>query len=228
MGKNQPKNSTEMYGEEYLKSPISMTDPKITRWEDNGFFFQAGKNIAEIAQKLKATKVVDIGCGRGFTVRHLRNRGLDAHGIEYSKFAVEHSVCGAKHGDLTESLPAADGEYDLAVCVGVLSHIPEEFTIKALKQIHRIVKPKGHLYTNILIIPAKPSTVMPSVAVQKADKKKLWTQKHHLSIHQQLWWRNRFHKTGWDEEKELEQLLTTMGMNRSGEQWSTIWERIGK
>lgn len=203
------KNLPEMYDEAYWMHPMA-TGPgqEAFRGSDNGNFL----NCAVTAQKLLEQEfpttgkpllhVVEVGCGIGFAVKHLRNLGLAADGIEYGTWSVEHSVCGAKWGDITETLPAEDASSDLVICVGVLSHIPEELVVKALKELRRISR--KFLWTNIQL---------------------QWNpqQAHHKTFYQPTWWRRRFSEAGWTERVDLWPFLVANGYGRCPEQWPAIW-----
>ena len=66
----------------------------------------------------------DAGCAKGFLVRELAARGVDARGGDISAFAVENAPPGLAERlevkDLTE--PFAD-RYDLITCIEVLEHM---------------------------------------------------------------------------------------------------------
>lgn len=58
--------------------------------EDNGHYFTVAEKIVE---HYGESSVIDIGCGLGWIVKHLRNRKIDAHGIDISEFAVSKAGC---------------------------------------------------------------------------------------------------------------------------------------
>jgi 2-polyprenyl-3-methyl-5-hydroxy-6-metoxy-1,4-benzoquinol methylase len=83
-----------------------------------------GKIADEIVRDFHPTSVLDAGCAMGFLVEALRERGVEAEGIDISDYAisqVDQSV--AEHcrvASLTEPLTR---RYDLIVCIEVLEHI---------------------------------------------------------------------------------------------------------
>lgn len=78
-------------------------------------------------------RVLDAGCGFGFLVEALRQRGVEAMGIDVSGYAISQvhpsiqSYC--RQGSITDDL---DGSYDLIVTIEVLEHIPPGDTARAL------------------------------------------------------------------------------------------------
>jgi O-antigen biosynthesis protein len=86
-----------------------------------GFF----GNVAErIVNDLRPRTVLDAGCAKGFLVEALRDRGVEAWGIDISEYAIEQvredirPFC--RVGTLTEPLSQ---NYDLITCIEVLEHL---------------------------------------------------------------------------------------------------------
>ena len=78
-----------------------------------------------IVRELQPSSVLDAGCAKGFLVEQLRERGVDASGIDMSEHAiaeVHESVRDhCRVASLTEPL---DRRYDLITCIEVLEHLP--------------------------------------------------------------------------------------------------------
>jgi len=196
------KNPPEFYGVDYLKSPLA-GGPGLTRWEDNGVYFEMARFIHALAP---GASVLEVGCGRGFVVRHLRNMGHIADGCEYGTEAVAQSVCGAQWADLTAKLPYEYGSYDLVLCVGVLSHPPALYAQHCLDELARVSR--RLLVTNIQVEPHE-------------------LQRHHLNIKPAEWWRPRFAKAGWRErtDAEVEALIERWKYRREPLAWFAVWEQ---
>jgi SAM-dependent methyltransferase len=108
------------YGQHYYRHDCGVPYERNEHWL--GFF---GAMADAIVRDLRPTTVLDAGCAMGFLVEALRERGVEAWGIDVSEHAisqVHESV--AEHcevGTLTDPLPR---RYDLIVSVEVLEHIP--------------------------------------------------------------------------------------------------------
>ena len=96
----------------------------------HAFFDRAA---AAIVAELAPRTVLDAGCGIGLLVEKLRDRGVDAWGIDISRYAVEQV-----RGDLlpyasVDSITEDFGrDYDLVVCIEVLEHLTLEVGTDAI------------------------------------------------------------------------------------------------
>lgn len=80
-----------------------------------------------IVKQIGPKKVLDAGCAKGFLVEALRDRGVEAYGIDLSDYAISEARRDIRPycrvASLTEPIPE---RFDLIVCIEVLEHIPEE------------------------------------------------------------------------------------------------------
>ena len=78
--------------------------------------------------------ILDMGCGRGQTVEHLRKQGLQAEGIDQIRKNPEMRV-----GDITK--PIADiGNFNSVVCIDCIEHLYEDQVLglfENMKQVQR-------------------------------------------------------------------------------------------
>lgn len=95
--------------------------------------------IAEaIARDLRPLSALDAGCAMGMLVEGLRNRGVEASGIDVSEYAisqVDESVrdyCSV--GSITDPLSR---RYDLITCIEVIEHLPPEEARPAIANLCR-------------------------------------------------------------------------------------------
>jgi len=67
-----------------------------------------------------------VGCAKGFLVEALRDRRIDAFGIDVSEFAIGEVRPDVRpYCRVSLAVASFDGVYDLIVCIGVLEHMPE-------------------------------------------------------------------------------------------------------
>lgn len=108
------------FGRYYYRHDCGVPYERNEHWL--GFF---GAMADAIVRDLRPTTVLDAGCAKGFLVEALRERGVEAWGVDVSEHAISEvhesvrEYCGV--ASLTEPLPR---RYDLVVCVEVLEHIP--------------------------------------------------------------------------------------------------------
>lgn len=124
---------SELYGEWYFRhccgAPYERSDHWLT-------FF--GRIADWIAREVRPASVLDAGCAMGFLVEALRDRGIEAYGVDISPYAIENvrediaPYCWV--GSLVNPLPR---RYDLIVCIEVLEHLPETEGRKAIEQLCR-------------------------------------------------------------------------------------------
>jgi SAM-dependent methyltransferase len=85
-----------------------------------------------------ASRVLDAGCAMGLLVEALVARGIDAHGVDISDYAIAQAApavaARCRVGSLA-SPDAMDGRYDLIVCIEVLEHMPPDEARAALANI---------------------------------------------------------------------------------------------
>ncbi|MEL6939495.1 MAG: bifunctional 2-polyprenyl-6-hydroxyphenol methylase/3-demethylubiquinol 3-O-methyltransferase UbiG [Cyanobacteria bacterium J06598_1] len=94
-------------------------------------------------------KVLDVGCGGGFTCEFLATRGAQVVGIDQSASCIESAQRHAAKMGLAidyrqaygEQLPFEAGTFDVVVCVDVLEHVAN--LDQTIAEISRVLKPQG-------------------------------------------------------------------------------------
>lgn len=115
-----------------------------TMWEDIAhslkevFGIRGGQDVSgEIS-------FLDVGCAKGYLIRHMRRRGFESWGTDFSVYAINHSDPDSKPfircHDLTTQVPMQwnDGYFGLVSCIETMEHIPEESVAQALAHIRRV------------------------------------------------------------------------------------------
>lgn len=91
--------------------------------------------------------VLDIGCAKGYLVAELRARGVDAHGADWSPYAIAGAPADVRpflHRAAAHDLPFADGRFALAVSFDVLEHMDLSYARRALPEIARVSRWQLH------------------------------------------------------------------------------------
>lgn len=97
----------------------------------------------------KGKKVLDVGCGGGFTCEHLSKKGAIVSGVDRSLPSIETAKTHAKEMNLNidyragqgERLPFEDASFDIVTCVDVLEHVTD--LNQVLAEINRVLRPGG-------------------------------------------------------------------------------------
>jgi ubiquinone biosynthesis O-methyltransferase len=93
--------------------------------------------------------VLDLGCGGGFMAEALKERGATVTGVDPSEGAIAAARQHAEVNDYEieylagsgESLPFADGAFDIVVCVDGLEQVAD--LDQVLSEIRRVLRPNG-------------------------------------------------------------------------------------
>lgn len=84
-----------------------------------------GSLADKLAAHVKPRTAFDAGCAKGFLVEALRDRGVEAHGVDLSPYAIagvrEDIKPYCRVRSITEPL---GGPYDLVSCIEVMEHVP--------------------------------------------------------------------------------------------------------
>jgi SAM-dependent methyltransferase len=94
-------------------------------------------------------EAVDVGCAYGFLIRHLRSRGCEAWGLEFSQYAIGQAPEDVRDYirpfDLTVDEPCffGDDKFGLVTCFETLEHIPLRQSEQAVQNLWRMMKPGG-------------------------------------------------------------------------------------
>jgi len=94
----------------------------------------------------KNIKWLDIGCGSGHLVRDAIEEGIDAYGVDVSKYAVENAVVKDRvsYGSM-EEIPFGNEFFNVISAIDVIEHVNPENVEEALSETFRVLKPHGLL-----------------------------------------------------------------------------------
>ena len=100
------------------------------------------------------TKVLDLGCGIGYDSYYLTQRGLDVIACDFSEMALSRIKENVENVetmllDFSEKLPFEDESFDLVIADLSLHYFDTKTTEKIMKEIKRIIAPKGFLLARV-------------------------------------------------------------------------------
>ncbi len=185
------------YGQEYWATLDSGAG-----YQDSTMWADIGHAIAEVLVFDKEAGVdrsgehclVDVGCAYGFLLRHLRKRGIESFGLDFSQYAISQAPDDVsyyiKRFDLTKpDLPYFRGkQFTLLTCIETLEHIPEDSTDTALTHLYRMLKPGGLALLTICVAEQPDTDSDPT----------------HVTIKPRDWWLNRISNAGFNHRTDLE------------------------
>jgi hypothetical protein len=97
-----------------------------------------GSIASRIVSDIQPASVLDAGCAWGFLVEALRQRGVEAYGLDISEYAIQHVHPDFKPycwvGSVAEPFSQI---YDLIVCIEVLEHMQPAEAEKAVENFCR-------------------------------------------------------------------------------------------
>jgi SAM-dependent methyltransferase len=130
----------------YPPAYYGTTGNKFKRYVEWAVRFVAARHVRFLARRVPpGGRVLDVGCGRGTLLAALADRGLEVHGMEVSRAAVEGADPRAQiriASDLTEAAYPGD-HFDLVILWHVFEHLRDPR--RTLDEVHRILRPGGEV-----------------------------------------------------------------------------------
>ncbi len=139
--------------------------------------------IAALFKKQGVKKILDLGCGSGRHLIYLAKNNFDVYGIDIAKSGIkiaknwlkdENLKAQLKIGDIYQKLPYPDNFFDAIISIQTLHHARVEKIRKLMKEIERILKPKGLIF----------------VTVRRALRARGW-KKNKIVIHKWKGWKKK-------------------------------------
>jgi SAM-dependent methyltransferase len=156
-------------------------------WEILGELFRAQADML-IASFPEAKTYLDVGCAKGLLVEALRERGLEAYGIDHSAYAIgEADACVRPYLSCVplETLGKACPFVDIVVASEVLEHL-EPWQLKACLPI--LAK-----HANIGLFATVPMPSMSHRGAWRAAQQ----EPSHVTLEDRPWWHALLQSCGW-------------------------------
>jgi len=141
------------YGEIYFDGP---REYGYGGYSYDGRWQPVAQDIIDHFGLKKGDRVLDIGCAKGFLVKDLLALGIDAYGLDVSKYALmncEPEVVGRLQIGSAESLPFPDGSFDAVLCINMLHNLPRELGNVALQEMERLAPGNGFVQVDSYLTP---------------------------------------------------------------------------
>lgn len=109
------------------------------------FWTEVVKDLKEHYTLTDSSKVLDIGCGKGFMLFDLKKLipGIEVKGLDISKYAIDNSMDSIKQNlyvGNAMNLPFDENEFDLVVSINTIHNLENSDCRTALKEISRVSK----------------------------------------------------------------------------------------
>ena len=91
-------------------------------------------------------RVLDVGCAKGFLVKDLLALGIDAYGVDVSRYALMHcepEVVGRLQLGSADSLPFPDRSFAAVLSLNTIHNLSRDRCKVALQEIERLAPGKG-------------------------------------------------------------------------------------
>ncbi len=133
---------------------------KIFKWYGRVFEKPQGNmpKIVKLFRKNGVKRVLDLGCGSGRHTVYLAKNGFDVYGIDVATIGIkmtknwlkkEKLEANLKIGSIYKKLPYEDNFFDAVVSTQTIHHEKIENIRKAIKEVERILKPKGLIFMSV-------------------------------------------------------------------------------
>lgn len=125
---------TSEYGPEYYETYGRLGPCAYTR--ENQRWLEFFEEIAtQIVRSINPKRVLDVGCGKGFLVESLRDRGVEAYGFDISEYAIGEVRADVRPYCWVAPVTAGIKErYDLITCIEVCEHLSQDEAAQAVRQ----------------------------------------------------------------------------------------------
>lgn len=157
---------SEYYGRENARfNPLF---ERLSRWFRD-------RRAAEVSRRIPRGRVLDVGCGRGFTLGRLKELGYEAHGIELSDesaWHARHRMGATVHVGDFASAPLEPGSFDAVIFRHSLEHFRRP--VDAVRHAHRLLRRGG------LLMVAVPNSDSLQARVFRADWFHLDIPRHYV------------------------------------------------
>lgn len=115
---------------------------------DDGRWKSVAKDIITFYNLEEGSMILDVGSGKGFLVKELLYQGMEAYGLDISKYALKHcpwDIVGKLHyGDVLD-IHFPNDSFDLVLSINTIHNIPKNLVPLAIKEILRVSKKDAYI-----------------------------------------------------------------------------------
>jgi SAM-dependent methyltransferase len=152
-----------------------------------------------------ASRVLDFGCGSGYAVRKMRERGGDWFGVELSESAYNQYLHEDPYFSLGTLNQFPDNHFDMVYSTEVFEHIPEEEVDDVIAQLARVIR--SYAFLTISLRPSSNNNA------------------YHCTLRPRAWWESKFRAHGFIADTAVVrafQEVTTKTTSEILDRWSRL------
>lgn len=126
------------YGEDYFDGS---RDVGYGGYRYDGRWVPVAKDIIEQYGLEPGDRVLDVGCAKGFLVKDIVSEGVEAYGVDVSRYALMHcepEAVGRLQIGSAESLPFPDNSFAVVLAINSLHNLKRPELILALQEMERL------------------------------------------------------------------------------------------
>ena len=193
--------------ERHLAKPIPPPGYGVEYWDDpryvgyggyryDGRYRSAALKMCEIYGLNSRSKILEIGCAKGFLLYEFHILGIEVLGLDASEYAVVNGKPEIRSRLLQHScefLPFLDNHFDLVVAKEVVPHLGENEALILVSEIDRVGK-------------AAFLEIQCADSEDSARLMKQWDQTHQ-TIKPESWWVSNLQKIGYSGDYHCRQLF---------------------
>lgn len=131
------------YGQMYFDGP---REYGYGGYRYDGRWQPVAKDIVHHFGLKPGDRVLDVGCAKGFLVKDLLALGIDAYGVDVSRYALMHcepEVVGRLQLGSADSLPFPDRSFAAVLSLNTIHNLSRDRCKVALQEIERLAPGKG-------------------------------------------------------------------------------------
>ena len=146
------------YGEMYFDGP---REYGYGGYRYDGRWKPVAQDIIDHFGLKPGDRLLDVGCAKGFLVKDLLALGIDAYGIDISRYALMHcepEVIGRLHLGSADSLPFPDNSFAAVLSLNTIHNFSRERCKIALQEIERLAPGKAFIQVDSYRTPEQKET----------------------------------------------------------------------
>jgi len=115
-------------------------------------------DVVKVFKEHNVNRVLDLACGSGRHLVYLASEGFSVYGLDISKEGITKAQAALKEkhlkadlvvGSMYQRLPYETDFFDAIICIRALHHGTIEEISRAIKEMERVLKPKGLIYVTV-------------------------------------------------------------------------------